>query len=188
VELLLMKPMRIGNLAGLDLERNILRTRSRGRGLVHLVVSDKEVKNAVRIEAVLPSVTVKLLDLYIERYRPLLMRCPSSFLFPNTSGGPKSRNMLGLQITKFVRRECGLQVNAHLFRHIGAAHYLNNHPGEYGLVQLVLGHTSEETTKRAYCGTETAAAMRHFDEHVLRLRAEAPPLSKRKARRTRRTG
>jgi integrase len=121
-----------------------------------------------------------LLDVYLERYRPLLLAHPSSWLFPNGSGGPKSPIALGTQISKFLRRECGLQVNPHLFRHFGAKSYLEAHPGAYGVIRLVLGHRSVDTTTRAYCGTETAAAMRHFDEHVLRLRAQAPPIPKRK--------
>lgn len=182
VELLLMIPMRIGNLASLDLERNIFRTRARGKGTVHLCVPAEDVKNGMAVEAELTPETVRLLDLYIERYRPLLLKTPSSALFPSPSGGSKSRHTLGLQIQKFVLRECGLRVNVHLFRHIAAKLYLDAHPGAYGLIRLVHGHASVETTTRSYCGTETAAAMRHFDEHVLRLRSQPPPLLRRQRR------
>jgi site-specific recombinase XerD len=140
--------------------------------VVHLVIPAEQVKNDVTIEAQLQSQVVKLLELYLDRYRPLLLSGASSSLFPNTSGRPKSRHTLAQQIKKFVRRECGLQVNMHLFRHFGAAHYLSDHPGDYGTMRLVLGHTSFDSTTRAYCGTETVAAMRQFDEHVLRLRAQ----------------
>ena len=58
------------------------------------------------------------------------------------------------------------------------------HPGAYGVIRLVLGHLSVDTTTRAYCGAEAAAAMRHFDEHILQLRAKSPPLSKRMSRGT----
>jgi integrase len=174
VELLLMVPMRIGNLAGLDLDRNILRTRARGKGVVHLFVPGEDVKNGMTIEAELPLETVKLLDFYIEHSRPVLLTHPSSALFPSPSGGSKSRHTLALQIQKFLLRECGLRINVHLFRHIAAKLYLEAHPGAYGLIRLVHGHSSVETTTRSYCGTETAAAMRHFDEHVLRLRGQQP--------------
>jgi hypothetical protein len=66
IELLLMVPMRISNLAGLDLDRHIVRGRGRGRGHVHLVIEGAEVKNGVDIEAELPPPTVALLDLYTE--------------------------------------------------------------------------------------------------------------------------
>jgi integrase len=182
VEILQLVPMRIGNLASLDIERNILRTRAHGKGVVHLFVPSELVKNSIAIEAQLPPETVKLLDLYLERYRPLFLPHPSSWLFPNSSGGPKRTQALGLQITKFLRRELGLQINPHLFRHIAAKLYLDMYPGAYGVIRLVHGHSSVETTTRNYCGTETAAAMRHFDEHVLQLRRQAPPLPKRRDR------
>ena len=183
VELLLMNPMRIGNLANLDLEQNILRTRAQGEGVVHLVIPAEHVKNGVAIEAELPAQTVQLLDLYLEHYRPLLLSNPSSYLFPNRSGRPKSRHTLALQIKAFVWRECGLHINAHLFRHIGAALYLSADAGAYGVMKLVLGHTSVETTTRAYSGTESAAALRRFDENVLRLRAQASANPSRRSRR-----
>jgi integrase len=88
-----------------------------------------------------------------------------------------------VQISKFLRRECGLQVNPHLFRHIAAKLYLDAHPGAYGVLRLVHGHTSVETTTRTYCGAETAAAMRHFDDHVLRLRRDLHPPPTRRGRR-----
>lgn len=127
--------------------------------------------------------TIKLLDLYVARFRPLLLVRPSSSLFPNGTGGSKKSAALGLQISKFLRRECGLQINPHLFRHFAAKTYLEDHPGAYGVIRLVHGHTSVDTTTRAYCGTETAAAMQHFDDNVLRLRRQAPPPPQRRGRR-----
>jgi integrase len=180
VEFLLMGQMRISNLSTLDLERNIVRTRASGRGAVHLVVRAENVKNEVAIEAELPSDTVKLLDLYLNRYRPLLLTCPSPWLFPGSRDGAKSRLTLGIQISKFLLRESGLRINPHLFRHIGAKLYLDAHLGAYGVMRLMLGHRSVDTTTRSYCGAETAAAMRHFDAHVLRLRGQALPLPQRR--------
>ncbi len=185
LELLLLVQARIGNLASLDIERHILRTRAGGKGAVHLVVPEEEVKNGVAIEAKLSADTVRLLDIYLERYRPLLLERSSSRLFPNGSGGSKSRQTRRDQICKFVRSECGLTINPHLFRHIGAKVYLDAHPGAYGVIRLVLGHHSFDTTICVYCGTENAAAMRHFDEHVPHLRAQAAPMPDRKRRRAR---
>jgi integrase len=108
-----------------------------------------------------------------------LLARPSAWLFPSDSDRPKSRLGLGTQISAFLRRKCGLRINPHLFRHIAAKLYLDANPGAYGVIRLVHGHSSVETTTRNYCGAETAAAMRHFDEHVLRLRARALPLPTR---------
>jgi integrase len=173
VELLLMASLRIGNLAALDLDRNIIRNGRRGREVVHLAIPAEDVKNSVAIEAELTPETVGLLDLYLERYRPLLLDGSSPWLFPGQGAKAKSRHTLGLQVKKFIKRKCGLEVNVHLFRHIGAKLYLDAYPGAYGLIQRVHGHRSSETTTRYYCGTENVAAMRHFDKHILRLREQA---------------
>jgi hypothetical protein len=177
IELLLMVPMRISNLAGLNLDRHIVRGHGRGRGHVHLVIEGTEVKNGVDIEAELPPSTVALLDLYITRYRPLLLDGQSASLFPGRAGQPKSIQALRGQIAKCIAEKCGLRVNPHLFRHIAAKIYLDQNPGAYGLIRLVEGHKSVETTTRFYSGMEGPAAMRRFDEQILKLRhGPVPPV------------
>ena len=182
IELLLMVPMRVGNLAKLDLERHIVRSRLRGGGIVHLAIPGEEVKNGTAIEAELPASTVALLDLYLEAYRPLLLRQRSPWLFPGEGAGPKSRHGIAAQISSTIREKTGLLVHPHLFRHIAAKLYLDANPGAYGVIRLVHGHRSVETTTEFYCGTETSAAMRHFDEHVLKLREQLPPARARRPR------
>ena len=44
-------------------------------------------------------------------------------------------------------------------------------------MRLVHGHKSVDTTTRYYCGMETQSAMRHFDEHILKLRAQSSAAS-----------
>src|SRR5208282_5582402 len=177
IELLLMIPIRIGNLANLDLERHIVRTRTGGKGVVLLAIPGNEVKNGVDIEAALPSPTISLLELYLQSYRPLLLDQPSSRLFPGKGDGPKSRNGLGVQISQTIAEKTGLRVHPHLFRHIAAKLFLDANPGAYGVIRLIHGHRSVETTTKFYCGMETPAAMRHFDEHILKLRDCLVPAS-----------
>jgi integrase len=187
IELLLMVPMRISNLAGLNLDRHIVRGHSRGRGHVHLVIEGAEVKNGVDLEAELPPSTVALLDIYIARYRPLLLDGQSASLFPGRTGQPKSIQSLRGQIVKCVAEKCGLRVNPHLFRHIAAKIYLDQNPGAYGLIRLVEGHKSVETTTRFYSGMEGPAAMRRFDEQILKLRhGPIPPAPTSPRRRSKR--
>jgi integrase len=180
IGILLMIPMRLRNLKNLNMDDHLIRTRA--SGVVHLAVKGSEVKNEVNIEALLPTPTIRLLDEYFQRYRPVLVRNPSPWVFPGeTDKGPKTG--LGAQISKYLKKQCGLLVNPHLFRHIGAMLYLLAHPGAYGVIRLVHGHKSVETTTQFYCGMESTAAMRHFDEHILKLRDQAtPPPVKRPSR------
>jgi integrase len=168
VELLLMAPIRIGNLAGLDIERHIVRGPN-GRQ-VCLVLESHEVKNREPLEYPLPADSVSLLDIYLRDHRPLLAAPGCTALFPGQGGRPKARNSLGVQISQTISRYTGLHVNPHLFRHIAAKFYLDSHPGAYEVVRRVLGHRSMDTTTAFYTGLETAAAVRHFDAAILRLR------------------
>jgi len=168
IEILLMLPLRIENLVNLDLERHLRRT-SNSR-VVHVAIPKAEVKNKVDINGVLPESTVHLLDLYIRRYRPLLADKPSARIFPGRDGRAKGQQTVRRQIIRCVKDRIGLSIHPQLFRHFSAFVYLKDHPGAYGVIQLLLGHKSIETTTTYYCGMEAAAAMQHYDQHILHLR------------------
>jgi integrase len=164
VQILLMIPMRLGNLCALELDRHIIRPRP---GCAYVAISGHEVKNDRDIDAALPEVVARMIDTYVAKYRPLLMREESLWLFPGEKEGrPKARVTLWAQITTFIARECGLKMNPHLFRHFAAKLYLTENPGAYGVVQQVLNHKSVETTRLFYCGTETAAALKSWEDLV----------------------
>lgn len=170
VEILLMAPMRASNLVNLNIKRHIQRTRAGKNGVVHIVIPAEEVKNNEAIEFALPPETARLLDLYLRDYHPRLTDGPCPWLFPGKGNKPKSREVLGDQVSKHVFKATGLHVNLHLFRHIAAKLYLDQNPGGYEVCRRILGHRSMDTTTRFYAGMETAAAGRHFDEQILKLR------------------
>jgi integrase len=138
IEILVVTAMRLGNLQHLDLDRHFVRTRPGGP--MHLVIPKEEVKNSVYLEYPLPRETVQLLDLYRQRYRPLLADQPSTWLFPGEKGRPKSKETLSYLIRTIIRNRLGLDVNPHLFRHIGALAYLRANPGGYEVVRRYPGH------------------------------------------------
>ena len=173
VEILLMAPMRRKNLAGLHIDRHILRTRS-SDGAVHLVIPGVEVKNGEPLDYCLPQETTELLDTYLRDFRPRLCTPDNPWLFPGQAPDkPKSEHTLSIQIKNYIQRETGLEVHVHLFRHLAAKLFLDQNPGQYESVRRHLGHRSMETTLRAYAGMETAAASRHFDATILKLRHRA---------------
>ena len=174
ISILTFAPMRIGNLAALDLERHVVR---HGRGeaeVVHLVLEGWEVKNRRELEYPLPPPTIALLDRYLDRFRPTLAPAATTALFPGRGGKPKGPHLLGRQISRAVFARTGLRMNPHLFRHATAKLYLTARPGNVEVMRLVLGHGSIETTTGNYVGFETAAAVRHFDRTILRLAQERP--------------
>jgi len=70
-------------------------------------------------------------------------------------------------------RDPGMRMHPHLFRHATAKLFLDANPGAYEVVRRVLGHRSIDTTTSFYTGLETASAVRHFDELLLRIRRGA---------------
>lgn len=174
--ILLVLPMRIGNLAGLRLHRHQIRS---ARGTWHLSVPAQEVKNRQDLEAVVPDHLGRILDAYLERFRPVLAPTATDALFPGRTGGTKSIDRLREQITDGVAEWTGLTVNPHLVRHVLAKLYLEAHPGNYGVVKLLLGHKSIATTMNSYCGTETRAAFEHVDAFMSGLRDSAPRAGRR---------
>jgi integrase len=169
IEIFVMIPIRISNAAGLNLNRHITRGSD---GSAYLAIGGDEVKNGFDIEAPLPKATTELLDLYLTHFRLKLKNANTPWLFPGRSASrPKTVQQLRKQIQDTLARDFGLKVNPHLFRHIAAMIFLRANPGQYGVVQLLLGHKSIETTIAFYCGFEVSAAVRQYDKHVLLYRS-----------------
>jgi integrase len=174
--LILGAPLRIKNLASLQLGVHVLEMRPLGLGgnagfvagkgttSRHIVLPALETKNTKDLEFTLPSGLCKYLDVYASRCLPILVRGGSTYLFPNTNGGSKTPGSLSVQLKNFVKRETGLIFNAHLSRHLAAKLFLERHPGDYSVVQQLLGHKDLQTTMRAYVGLEAHDAVKRYDQ------------------------
>ena len=57
-------------------------------------------------------------------------------------------------------------MTVHQFRHAAGALILQHRPGEYELVRRLLGHSSVQTTVRAYVGLENIQASKIFGQIV----------------------
>ncbi len=164
-------PIRVGNLAALDLGEHIIES----AGKIYVLIDGHEVKNDLPYQMELSKEAADLLAWYCLEHRELLLDQPSTALFPGENGRPKLASTLGRQITERCKRNLGLAINPHLFRHIAAKLYLDRRPGEYALVSRLLNHKSVTTTMRAYTGTETISAGRHFQMLVDGLRSKNKP-------------
>jgi integrase len=173
IEILFMTAMRIGNLAQLDLDLNFVRP---GRSnAVHIVIEAERVKNRESLEYPLPTQSAQILERYVQEFRPCLAPPSSSALFPARNGRPKRTSWLGRQISGVIWKHIGLRINPHLFRHCGGKLFLECNPGGHEVVRRVLAHRSIDTTNSYYTGLQTAAAVRHFDETILKLRGDDRP-------------
>jgi integrase len=190
IAILLAAPIRVANLAGLRLDRHLLRQGGGGQAeapRARLVLPASEVKNNRDLEHPLPPWVVALLDLYLARGRPVLAPHPGPRLFPGAAKGEgKTAQALRQRVKGATERELGLKLTPHQFRHACGLVYLMANPGGHEVVRHLLGHRSIATTIRHYAGMETAAALRHYDAVVLERRQEAAAMPSRGGRGRRR--
>ena len=106
-----------------------------------------------------------LVAIYVDRYRPVLLSSTGALtgtLFVGQTGRPKSSRELSKQLAAFVKRELGIIVHAHLFRHLAAFIYLRENPGDYETVRQMLGHKQIATTINSYAGTDAEGAFAQY--------------------------
>jgi integrase len=171
-ELWLFAPLRIANFAGLRLDAHLIRRQGRDhRWAIHVPAA--MVKNTIDLDYALPAPIARHLEIYLERFRPRLVAGTNPWLFPGRDGKAKHVATLRDQVVRAVRQGTGIELHPHLFRHIAGKLLLDEHPGDQGTVQRLLGHKSIRTTMATYTGAETRAAIRRYDEVVLGLRIQA---------------
>lgn len=176
IAILLAAPIRIANLAAIDMERHLLER----NGRLYLVIPAAEVKNGEPVDFELPQSVFEILQWYATQYRPFLLRGNTTALFPGEGDNPKLPGTLGPQISREVFRRTGLTFNPHLFRHAAGKIFLDQHPGQYEVVRRVLGHKSIATTTAIYTGAETRAAGTLFASVIEELRTEAKAMGPRR--------
>ena len=150
VELLTMAPVRIDNLASLEIARHFVRIRSGTTTMVHLVIPAAETKNGAPYEMALPQETAAILASYLATYHPRLSPAVSPWLFPNDQGACRNTTAFASALSHFVMRETGIRMNVHLFRHLAAKLHLEVYPEDIETARRVLGHKSATTTLRSY--------------------------------------
>jgi integrase len=173
-EIELNAPLRLGNLVNLNRDRHIHFSGKGRRRRGFLSIPAAEVKNRQALEFELSLPLTDLLELYIAKYRPLLVVGPDEgWLFPGAKPGrAKTEMRIRGQLCGAVRKHTGIVVNPHIYRHIAAFFYLEAHPEDYETVRRLLGHTSINTTITFYAGFERHSAVRRYNEHLLERRIE----------------
>ena len=169
IEILLVCPLRCGNLVALRLDRHLRRPDPRKGRFTHIAIPGDEMKNDKALHRPIPPETQRIIETYRTRFRPHLMTPENPYLF-----GVKDRQRIpgsfGRSLSAIITRETGAEFNPHLARHFAARNFLQANPGQYEIVRQVLGHRDIKTTTTFYTGDEGEAAAEHFDRTVLRDR------------------
>lgn len=166
--ILLSCPMRVANLASLDLDRHLRPRRNGTRTIYTIRIEGAEVKNGEPIEVDLNSKGSRIVHRYITQYRPQVSDGAGTALFPRLGDG-KSRDPSNFSraILDLIQRETGLVVNVHLFRHFAAMLYLKERPGDFETVRRLLKHKRLQTTMNFYASLSNQWAHEHYDDVVL---------------------
>ena len=160
IAILFVCPLRIGNIAEIHLDHNLQRP---GDGRMFLTFGAEEIKNHRPMEFEVPPDVRKMLDKHLAARSPLLCPQGTPWLFPRRDGtGPVDSSTLSTRLTQRIRKETGIAMNAHLFRHLAAMLWLNANPGSYEAARRLLGHSSVSKTINVYAGLETDAVFKAF--------------------------
>jgi len=165
IGILTVAPVRLGNLAGIKLEKNLIRPAG-PLSPYWLVFPDYDVKNRVKLEFVLKERLTGLIEEYLHDHRPALLRGSNeAWLFPGENGRHKGLKTLGDQITAAVEDRVGIRVTPHQYRHAAAA-LIMRETQNYELACRVLGHRNLRTTTNFYTGLESLHATERFGDIV----------------------
>lgn len=170
IDLLLVAPMRLRNLAMLQLDRQVVWPTGR-EGTVYITLTGHETKNDQPLEYPLSDGLRDALHDYLDRFRRHSKGANSSWLFVRPDGTPVPPATLRDGITKAITREVGVHVTPHQFRHLAAAITLEAQPDALGMVKDLLGHKSLKTTQNFYAGMRTRQAGRAYDAILFRKRS-----------------
>lgn len=170
IAILLVCPLRIGNIAEIRTDHHLQRP---GDGQVFLVFAEEEIKNKRPMEFEIPIDVRRMLDKHLASRSPLLCPAGTPWLFPRRDGKSSvDTSTLSTRLKQRILKETGIVMNAHLFRHLAAMLYLDANPGAYEAVRRLLGHSSVSKTIALYTGLETRAVFEAFG-NVLKARKGA---------------
>lgn len=166
IEILLICPMRRGNLVGLRLDQHLHQPDPSRQLYTHILINGGEVKNNVPVSWPLPPESQRLIQMFVTRHRPNLVTPGNPFLF-GIKDTSRHAQAFGENLARIVTAVIGIDFNIHLARHFAAWNFLRMNPGQYEVVRQVLGHRNLRTTMAHYVGLEADAAAAHFDRVVL---------------------
>lgn len=114
--------------------------------------SPDETKTKHRVQMFLPSELVPVLDEYLEKHRPVLVRenASTDTLFVNESGKPLTITQIRNLVKSLASRYEGLPTTPHIYRDIIAFEWLRCHPEDFLTVSKLLWHRNVNTTIRIY--------------------------------------
>ena len=176
IALLAVRPIRIGNLSSIEIDRHLLREGD----AFWLVFPAAEVKNRRPLEFTLPTNLTEPISEYLDLYRPRLLsrrgrhwrRCPGKALWISEHGTALGRSHIREHICRRTRERFGFSVNPHLFRDCAATSIATADPAHVGIIMPILGHARADTAERYYNQASSLDAARRYQDTIGTLRGD----------------
>ena len=166
---LALRPVRIGNFAGMTLDRHL----EFDGDLVRVRFPAEEVKTRRPLAFLWPSDLVPALRTYLTVHRPTLLAEPSSQLWLGRTG-PIGLHGCMQAIRATTRRMLGVEVPPHFFRHAAATTVALHDPENTPIITSILGHSTLRTSEKHYNMARSAKAARDLQATVRLERRKRP--------------
>lgn len=141
IALLIARPVRLRNFAGLRIGRSLLLADP----AIRIVFRPDETKTSRVIDIEVPARLADAMRLYLDRARPALMRGgkpDDGSLWIGRRGRPMAPPNITIRITQITKRHLGRAVSPHLFRDCAATDIAIHDPQHIGITKDVLGHAT----------------------------------------------
>jgi integrase len=180
VALLAARPLRLGNLAGLALDRTLV---FRGtQWSIEFPASDTKTKEEA-IELPWPEPLVAPLETYLARHRRVLAQLRggsillcNGALWISSHSLPMNRRTIYDRIRTRTLEGLGRAINPHLFRDCAATSIAIDDPFHVRIASRLLGHRTISTTERYYNQARSVEASRLMQKVLLARRRGADAL------------
>jgi site-specific recombinase XerD len=156
------RPLRLRNLVGLELGRQL----QRRHGGWWIDIDAAETKTGEPISAPFPEALVPALETYLERWRPQLASpgrvAASTALWLTEQGRGISPNHARCRISRHTQKAFGRPVNPHLFRDAAATTVAITSPEQVHILGRLLGHRTIATAQKHYNQARETQAAREW--------------------------
>lgn len=164
-------PLRRSNMASIRINHHM----DLEEGVYVLRFEGPEMKNREPYEAEYPEELTPLIDTWLTRYRPRLLRGNvTDRYWLSRNGNPMNARNLYARVTRTTEFAFGKPVNPHLFRDMAMTDMAHMRPELIRAMADLLHHRSYKTGERHYNQAGSIAASRRHNATLKRIRKTAP--------------
>lgn len=171
VALLLACPLRLRNLAMMELGRHLVRIGDEW----HLRFEPGETKTGQPLHLIVPAALTRFMDEYLERIRPAFPGVGSHrCVWAAQKGRPMAEETIYDRVVQTSERLFGTALNPHAFRTLAATLLAETSPEDALRARPLLGHRQFATTEQFYIRANQLSAARRVADALQRIRDAKP--------------